>query len=399
VYCFGRDPLPAPACASLVPQRSSTSPHPLPPCLGLYLAPFFSYRPLHLRQHPPHLPRPKPHASRLPPSMSSLPPPDCPLLLLPLNILEYVQGAIVGFPTRIAFASTCKTLFKRYYIRTLLARLECLTIKTDVHGRWGRYKSPRLFCLTSGTSVGPFYISSVELSKDGHIMVGVTWPRFVGREGNAPTRSFMFVDYTGAGVGAEAAVMHHEYTKRLVVFGEGIFVTEVVDWESWEDELAYHDHLGPKPPKKAPMSMDLKRRTGTVPWKVVAASGVVRATRDRLRAQKPCSECKGKCTIEIDGNVVTRYVSLCSSPVPSLKSCWYRWPELAVEEGDSDERFMGHRVPCPRCTEDYKSVVSGLRDKMQEEDLKWDMEEEEDDYGSYRRSSFTCAFDDPDRDW
>lgn len=27
----------------------------------------------------------------------------------------------------------------------------------------------------------------------------------------------MFVDYTGAGVGAEAAVMHHEYTKRLVL--------------------------------------------------------------------------------------------------------------------------------------------------------------------------------------
>jgi hypothetical protein len=225
--------------------------------------------------------------------MSSLAPSGTPILEMPLEVIDHIERGISKPQDRIAFASTCSALFKRYHLPAVFSRLEKHLVHRCSHGR---FQNTKLFCLAHARKGEPgrkpFLITSLVMSPNRtHIKVGLTQPSIGRHVRDHPTRSYIFVNTEG-----KRAVMYPDYVESLPHLGNGIYIPNGVDHAYWDGNAPTNI-----PHFKSPFSRDLRFRTKEVDWRATMAGRLVPATVKLLRKRFRCPECKGRGKIDSRG--------------------------------------------------------------------------------------------------
>lgn len=281
-------------------------------------------------------------------------PAPAPILEMAHEILDKIMGDLDAPEDRLALASACRSLLRRYYIPAMFDLL-CLHALLKKEPDSERYFSPPLFFLSPATkgSIGfkPFFISSLVLSPDRkRIEVRLTSPCFDKKA--APTRSFSFVNRDF--LLSEYAEMQPEYTTRLRENGNDGFVTGQVDVNYWEGKIR-----GQLNANRSPLQKDLEINTNIVDWETTMAGKLVPADYELINKRFKCKECNGLGIVHVSKGLLRRYVQLCPSSSLLLITTG-SWPDLLEPYCGTDlDDHPVFELDCPVC-EGYKVPLEQL---------------------------------------
>lgn len=305
---------------------------------------------------------------------SSSPPAACPILHLPLELMDRIITACITPRDRISLASTCTTISQRYYLPAILSRLQQHLWSTDL--------PPQLFYLANvvdgSPGFAPFFISSLRLSDDRtRITCGITSPSFNESTDGIPVRSHSFIDVS-RGYVANVLPEYFAPLAQIRRLGGPSFATRQVDDHVWHNDTEswFHDALPPKVLR--PIDYDIAKNTRRVDWRSVIGGRMRPALVRALSRRFPCSECNNVGHLVVKMADLLRFVPF--SPPNFTRTDARgsrRWPELILL-GEECESAVGFRIPCPRCKGYDRAVedcaIQVLEDKERKEQR---VEEEE----------------------